>query len=124
MYLMPASSVKKGRLGEERACQYLCQQGYSLVKRNLRCSAGEVDIIAYKDGILSFVEVKSWNRVTICDLEIAISVKKRKRIVQCAAVFLAQNTHWQTFQIRFDVLFLTKEETYYYLNAFTEDGFK
>ena len=48
-----------GNAGEEKASQYLIQKGYSIIARNFRTKGGEVDIIAVKDNVVVFVEVKS-----------------------------------------------------------------
>ncbi len=48
-----------GKKGEERAEKYLIEQGFLIVERNFRCKMGEIDIIASKDDILHFVEVKA-----------------------------------------------------------------
>ena len=48
-----------GKKGEERAEKYLIEQGFLIVERNFRCKMGEVDIIASKDGVLHFIEVKA-----------------------------------------------------------------
>ena len=47
-----------GRRGETAVCQYLLQHGYTIRKRNYRIRGEEIDIIAQKDEILAFVEVK------------------------------------------------------------------
>lgn len=49
----------KGNLAEERGCDYLRSQGYRIVDRNVYNRFGEIDIIALKDNVLHFVEVKS-----------------------------------------------------------------
>jgi len=53
-----------GTKGEDLACQYLEQIGYEILKRNYYDKVGEIDIIAYKDYIIHFVEVKSVSRET------------------------------------------------------------
>ncbi len=50
---------EKGSRGEDVAVLYLSQHGFSVLERNLKEGAGEVDIVAHKDGVLHFVEVKS-----------------------------------------------------------------
>lgn len=117
------STAEKGRLGEEKAIQYFNQKGYAVVKRNLRTPFGEVDILVYKDGFLTFVEVKCWNKSTIFDLENSISLKKRHRILRSADFFVSQNAHWAHFQLRFDVVFISENKLYHYQSAFTENGF-
>jgi putative endonuclease len=53
-----------GNKGEDLACQYLEQLGYEIMKRNHVDRVGEIDIIAYKDYVIHFVEVKSVSRET------------------------------------------------------------
>jgi putative endonuclease len=57
-----------GGKGEELACQYLEQLGYEIIKRNHTDRVGEIDIIAYKDYIIHFIEVKSVSRETQNDV--------------------------------------------------------
>ena len=53
-----------GNKGEDLACQYLEQLGYEIIKRNHCDRVGEIDIVAYKDYVIHFVEVKSVSRET------------------------------------------------------------
>lgn len=48
-----------GSLGEDLACRYLSDQGYVILGRNYRKRFGEIDIIALRDNVVHFVEVKS-----------------------------------------------------------------
>ena len=48
-----------GNKGEDIACFYLAKHGYFVQERNYYKKWGEIDIIAVKDGILHFIEVKS-----------------------------------------------------------------
>ena len=48
-----------GKLGEDLACVFLEKHGYKIIDRNYRKKWGELDIVANKDGVLHFVEVKS-----------------------------------------------------------------
>ena len=50
---------KIGRIGEDTAARFLVKKGFSVVERNYRKKWGEIDIIAKKDGIFRFVEVKT-----------------------------------------------------------------
>lgn len=50
--------VNAGAAREEAASRYLSSLGYTVLERNWRVKAGEVDIIAEKDGVVHFVEVK------------------------------------------------------------------
>ncbi|KKR78712.1 MAG: hypothetical protein UU25_C0034G0006 [Microgenomates group bacterium GW2011_GWB1_40_9] len=48
-----------GKKGEEIASEFLKNKGYEIVERNWRNKFGEIDIIAKKDNVLVFVEVKT-----------------------------------------------------------------
>jgi putative endonuclease len=48
-----------GQLGENIAIGYLCNRGFRVVERNYRKKWGEIDIVAEKDNVLHFVEVKA-----------------------------------------------------------------
>ena len=50
---------KIGDIGENIACEFLVKRGFKVIGRNYLKKWGEIDIIAEKQGILHFVEVKS-----------------------------------------------------------------
>lgn len=52
-------SRKKGSRAEEQALDYLLDRGYQIAQRNFYSRFGEIDIIAIKDDVIHFVEVKS-----------------------------------------------------------------
>ena len=51
-------SVTLGKEAEDRASSYLLSLGYSILQRNFHSKFGEIDIIAMKNGVISFCEVK------------------------------------------------------------------
>ena len=52
-------SRAKGDRAEERAVKFLMRQGFRILERNAYSRFGEIDIVAEKEGVLHFVEVKS-----------------------------------------------------------------
>lgn len=48
-----------GKAGEDAAAGYLAKKGWRILARNYRVRGGEMDIVAFRFGILSFVEVKT-----------------------------------------------------------------
>ena len=60
---MKSNNYSKGKLGEDIAVNYLKNCGFEILDRNFAIKAAEIDIIAYKDNIVNFIEVKS--RTTI-----------------------------------------------------------
>lgn len=59
---MPSPKRKIGDIGEEVVCKYLETKGFRVLERNYLRKWGEIDIIAEKGQLLSFIEVKSVSR--------------------------------------------------------------
>lgn len=118
------TSTRKGEDGEDAAADFLVAAGYHIVKRNLRCRSGEVDIVVYRDASLVFVEVKHWQTIPIQDLERSITKAKRQRILGCARGFLDDHPEWRAFQPRFDIVWVGPDQITHFANAFTESGFQ
>ena len=78
-------SRKKGDLAEDRACEFLIKNGFRIVDRNFYSKFGEIDIIAIKNSILHFVEVKSGKNF---EPIYAITPKKLQRILKSVDYFL------------------------------------
>ena len=51
-----------GKIGEDAVCKYLKNKGFSIIERNYLKKCGELDIIAKKQDIIHFIEVKSVSR--------------------------------------------------------------
>ncbi len=82
-------SRAKGNIAEEKACEVLLNHGYMIVERNFYSRFGELDVIATKDNVLHFVEVKSG-----LDYESAvqnITPKKLSRLIKTGAVYMKKN---------------------------------
>ena len=48
-----------GKSSEDLACEFLLKNGCKILARNFSSKFGEIDVIAKKDGILHFVEIKA-----------------------------------------------------------------
>ena len=55
----PKHKKKIGALGENMACRFLVKRGFRILDRNYSKKWGEIDIVAEKDKIFRFIEVKS-----------------------------------------------------------------
>jgi putative endonuclease len=80
-----------GRWGEEAAAEYLAMNGYTVLARNVRCAHGEIDIVASKDGLLVFVEVKTRSSHAFAYPEDSVTHRKQKYMLSAAEDYL--NTH-------------------------------
>lgn len=54
-----ASTKGTGALGENIAVQFLQKKGYTILERNYSKPWGEIDIIALRNNVVRFVEVKA-----------------------------------------------------------------
>lgn len=98
------SCSAKGREGESVAADFLQAEGWSIVARNLRWKGGEIDIVALRERVIAFTEVKSWNAMGPEELERAIGPDKRRRIIETAKIFLSRHREYNDWSVRFDVV--------------------
>lgn len=94
-----------GNHGEALAAKYLVEKGYDVLHKNWRHSHWEVDIIASKDDILHFIEVKTRRTKKFGHPEEAVSKKKIQNLINAAEEFLYQQPEWK--RIQFDILSIT-----------------
>ncbi len=78
-----------GAAGEELAAEILKARGYYILRRNFSCPYGEIDIIAVKDMVLCFVEVKTRSSFRYGEPSEAVDFKKQRHIRNAARYFLS-----------------------------------
>lgn len=88
---MKIFNKQKGDIGENIAENYLKRQGYKIIRRNFKTKVSEIDIIAVKDKILTFVEVKSRANDEYGMPYEAVDTRKMNKIRQGAEIFLLSN---------------------------------
>jgi putative endonuclease len=91
-----------GRLGEDAACSFLERDAYVIVERNWRVAAGEIDIIAEREGLTVFVEVKSRRSLAFGEPEESVTPAKARRLRALAGQYLAGGV--ARGEVRFDVI--------------------
>lgn len=86
-----------GRWGEEAAAAFLCEHGYEISARNVRTPYGEIDLVARKEDITVFVEVKARTSKSFGPPEVAVTPRKQAHMLACAGFYAQQNEidHWQ-----------------------------
>lgn len=92
-----------GVAGEKAAARFLKRLGYRVVRRNYRCKAGEIDIIALDGETLVFVEVKTLRTAEAAWPEAHVNAPKRRKLIQAARYFLTSSSSADR-PSRFDVL--------------------
>ena len=90
-----------GEMGEDLAEKYLIENGYKIIQRNYRNTFGEIDIIAKKQGVLVFVEVKTRNSIHANNFlpEQSVNFHKQMKLRKLCEMFNVEhhneNQEWQ-----------------------------
>ncbi|MCI0521891.1 MAG: YraN family protein [Chloroflexi bacterium] len=96
-----------GRWGEDRAAEFLLQNGYALLARNVRTAYGEIDLVAQKEDSLIFVEVKARRSASLGPPEISITPRKLAHMRSAAEAYV-QNLPAPPASWRLDVVAVTR----------------
>ncbi len=116
-----------GQACENSVCNSLKKRGYTIISRNYFTPYGEIDIIALKNGLICFVEVKARHENSLTSGIEAVNSQKKQRIIQSTETFLANcDEKYRQMQPRYDiadVVFtvsksLRIKRISYYANAF------
>lgn len=94
---------KLGERGEDAAAAYLERSGMTIVERNWRTKAGEVDIVALDGAEVVLVEVKTRRSVSAGTPEEAVTPAKQRRYRRLATEYLARIGN-DDVALRFDVI--------------------
>ncbi len=98
-----------GRDAEAIAARALVAEGWAMLARRARTPAGEIDLIAERDGLLAFVEVKA--RPSLAEAAFALGPRQRARLVAAAECWLAVNPGHGAAGMRFDVVIVAADGT-------------
>ena len=91
-----------GEIGEQLAADMLTNTGYRVIARNYLTREGEIDIIAIKDGVMHFVEVKTRTTDEFGFPADSVTDDKKKHIRKAAKTYLSgRRGHWE--DLSFDV---------------------
>lgn len=102
-----------GFKSEDRAASYLLNSGFKIIERNFRSKYGEIDIIARKDDVLHFVEVKA----TSGDYEAIYRISKSKilKMIKTINYFILKSGLDLGFEI--DVICIEKDQIHFIQNV-------
>ena len=101
---MQVSTCSKGREGENAAAVYLENEGFTILQRNFRAPGGEIDIIGVLDNTIIFFEIKTVPRDRFDQIEYILNRGKMGRIIRTSKKFLYNNTKYQEYPVRYDLL--------------------
>ncbi len=99
-----ASHLESGAAAEGQAADYLVKRGLSVVARNLRCRAGEIDIVCIDREVLVIVEVRRRASRAFGGPLASVTARKRQRIIRASRFHWQRQPDWRARLLRFDVL--------------------
>ncbi|WIV10846.1 YraN family protein [Proteiniborus sp. MB09-C3] len=92
-----------GIIGEDIAERYLLENDYKVLERNFRVKAGEIDIIAQKNQIIIFVEVKARSSNKYGFPYESVDYRKQQKIIRVAENYI-KFKGLTNCQYRFDII--------------------
>ena len=92
-----------GKIGEDKATEYLEKLGYKIIERNFVAKQGEIDIIAKDKQELVYVEVKTRTNTLYGKPVEAVNEPKQKHLISTAKYYL-YSKHLENEFVRFDVI--------------------
>jgi len=104
-----------GRKGELMAKQHLELNGYEILEENWSHGKAEIDLIAYKDKVIIFTEVKTRSGNAFGEPEDFVDNRKQRLLAGAANEYVYLMNHQG--EVRFDIIaILFKNEENYKLN--------
>ncbi len=97
-----AEHIELGKKGEEAACEFLTELGYSILERNWKNKFEEIDIIARDGEMLVIVEVKTRSTLSFGNPELSVGLRKQRLLVNAAEAYIVR--HNSNLETRFDIL--------------------
>lgn len=97
-------SRAKGEQIEQQVEHYLQQQGLQPLLRNYSAACGEIDLIMQQQQTLVFIEVRYRRTALYGSAAESVNARKQQRICKTAARFLQQQSQYQNYPCRFDVV--------------------
>ncbi len=82
-------------------------QGWTILAERARTPAGELDLIAEREGLLAFVEVKA--RPSLYEAAFALQPRQKARLLAAAEAWLAENPGHGAQGMRFDVVLVAAD---------------
>lgn len=96
------SAERLGKRAEIYAASFLLFKGYRLLAIRFKTGLGEVDLIAAKGDLISFIEVKA--RRTLAEAVDAVSLESQQRISNAADIWISRQPNSSHLSIRFDII--------------------
>ncbi|MHB8206642.1 YraN family protein [Mucilaginibacter sp.] len=116
-----AVHLELGRKGESLAKTHLENAGYEILDENWTHGKAEVDLIAYKDKVIIFAEVKTRTGNAFGEPEDFVDARKQKLLVSAADEYIYLMDHQG--DVRFDIISILFDKQANYTLKHIEDAF-
>jgi putative endonuclease len=98
--------MQRGAAAEELAAEHLRAHGLDVIERNLRCRAGELDLIALDGAVLVIVEVRHRGGRDFGGALASVTWRKQRKLLRAARFHWQRRADWRSRAMRFDVIAL------------------
>jgi putative endonuclease len=105
---VPADSrLQRGAASEQLAAEYLRDHGLVILARNVRCRAGEIDLVCLDHGdVLAIIEVRQRGSGEFGGALGSVTWRKQRKIIRATQFLLQRQPRWRAYLMRFDVVAL------------------
>ncbi|MDB5145117.1 MAG: hypothetical protein JWQ66_3830 [Mucilaginibacter sp.] len=110
-----------GRKGESLAKTFLEGLGYEILDENWTHGKAEIDLIAYKDKVIIFAEVKTRTGNWFGEPEDFVDNRKQKLLAEAADEYIYLMDHQG--EVRFDIISVLFDKNANYTLKHIEDAF-
>lgn len=116
-----AVHLELGRRGETLAKTYLENLGYEILDENWTYGKAEIDLIAYKNKVIIFAEVKTRTGTGFGAPEDFVDNRKQRLMAQAADEYIYITNHQG--DVRFDIISVLFNKSGNYTLKHIEDAF-
>ncbi len=95
---------KTGDAAEDLAAAFLEKQGYQVLERNVLYRFGELDLVAKKDDVYCFVEVRMRSSLACGEPFLTVMSSKQRKVIRSAMKWLQREHLTDRVMVRFDVI--------------------
>ncbi len=96
-----------GNYVEEQTCRWLSARDVTILKRNFRCRAGEIDIIGRHQGSIAFIEVRFRRSNQYGGAAASVDARKQQKLIRAAQFYISSRCAAHNAACRFDVVAVT-----------------
>ena len=98
------STIERGAAAEAAAADFLQGQGLSVLARNLRCRAGELDLVCLHEGVIVIVEVRHRTTSAFGGALASVTWRKQRKLIRATEFLRLSEPAWRARALRFDVI--------------------